>query len=194
MRKIASCAILAVFLVFCASLAYAQQETNQIMEELNKELEQQKVFLPNELKDMQKSLGNAMKKGVKKEDLKAILVDLKNKQTSVKDTKKTIDVMVDLIKSGVNPKEAGNIVSRVAHQAKAEGLKGTALAARVREAIQTRKAEQEKLKQQNREIEMHQKEHKEKHEGQIQAQELFREKAKEKESHGSSSGHGKGKR
>jgi len=190
-KRIFSTAI-AVIMVFCATLVYAQQETNKIMDELNKELEQDKVFLPKELKEMNKSLRNAMEQGVTKEDLKAILVDLKKKESNVKDTKKTIDIMIDLIKSGVGPKEAGNIVSQAAHLAKAQGLKGKALAAMVHEAIRIRKAEQEKLKQQMKEEKMHQKQHRQEHQNQIQAQEIFQEKEQEKESHGM--GHGKGKK
>jgi len=191
MNKRIFCVIIALILVFCATLAYAQQETNKIMDELNKELEQDKVFLPKELKDMNKSLRNAMEQGVTKEDLKAILVDLKKKESNVKDTKKTIDIMIDLIKSGVGPKEAGNIVSQAAHLAKAQGLKGKALAAMVHEAIRIRKAEQEKLKQQMKEEKMHQKQHRQEHQNQIQAQEIFQEKEQEKESHGMGQGKGK---
>jgi KaiC/GvpD/RAD55 family RecA-like ATPase len=192
MKKRIFSVIIALILVFCATLAYAQQETNKIMDELNKELEQDKVFLPKELKEINKSLRNAMEQGVTKEDLKAILVDLKKKESNVKDTKKTIDIMIDLIKSGVGPKEAGNIVSQAAHLAKAQGLKGKALAAMVHEAIRIRKAEQEKLKQQMKEEKMHQKQHRQEHQNQIQAQEIFQEKEQEKESHGM--GHGKGKK
>jgi len=180
MKKIVFSASLAVVLVFCAPLAYAQQETNKIMEELNKELEQEKVFLPRELRDMNKSLHNAMEHGVAKEDLKAILVDLKKKDSSAKDTKTIIDKMIDLIKGGVEPKQAGNIVSQAAHLAQAQGLKGTALAARVHEAIRIRKAEHEKLKQQKKAEKQHQKQHE--------------EKEQEKESHGMGQGQGKGKK
>jgi hypothetical protein len=186
--------ISAVILAFCVSLAYAQQETNQIMEELNKELEQEKVFLPRELKDMDKSLRNSVEHGLSKEDLKTILSDLKNKEVDHKEIKNTIDAMNDLLKAGIEPKEAGNIVSQAAHLAKDEGLKGTALAARVHEAIQTRKAEHETLKQKIQEQEEHQEQHKEKHKGEIQAQEMFKEKAREQESHGVGQGQGKGKR
>jgi hypothetical protein len=186
--------ISAVILAFCVSLAYAQQETNQIMEELNKELEQEKVFLPRELKDMDKSLRNSVEHGLSKEDLKTILSDLKNKEVDHKEIKNTIDAMNDLLKAGIEPKEAGNIVSQAAHLAKDEGLKGTALAARVHEAIQTRKAEHETLKQKIQEQEEHQEQHKEEHKGEIQAQEMFKEKAREQESHGVGQGQGKGKR
>jgi hypothetical protein len=172
-------ATFAAIFVFCVTLAYAQQETNKIMEELNKELEQEKVFLPKELKDLDRSLRNSMEHGVNKEDLKTILSDLKKKEVDPKEIKKTIDSMNDLIKAGVEPGKAGNIVSQAAHLARAQGLKGTALTARVHEAIQTRKAEREKLEQH-------------KHQKEIQAPEIFKVKEREKESH--SRGHGKGKR
>ena len=181
--------MLAAILVFCVNLAYAQQEANQIMRELNKELEREKVFLPEELKDMDSSLRNCLEHGVKKEDLKGILLDLKNNQTKAGDTKKTIDVMVDLIKSGVSAKEAGNIVSQAAHLAKEQGLKGTALAARVREAIQIRKAEQVKIKQQNREMKEHQEQHM--RQKQFEMPGGGKEKEQERESHGRSQGKGR---
>lgn len=181
MKKVIFYIISAVTLAFCVTLAYAQQqtyqiqETNQIMEELDKELEQEKVFLPRELKNMDKSLRNSMECGVSKEDLKTILSDLQKKEVGHKEIKKTIDSMNDLIKAGVEPKQAGNIVSQAAHLAKAQGLKGTALAARVHEAIRIRKAEHNKLKQQMKEQKKHQQE-------------------QEKESHGMGHGHGGGKR
>ena len=178
MRKGLFCTILAVILVCCTTLVYAQQATNEIMEELNKELEQEKVFLPRELKNMNKSLRNTMEQGVTKEDLKAILSDLKKKGLDYKEIKKTIESMNDLIKAGVEPKQAGNIVSQAAHLAKAQGLKGTALAAKVHEAIRIRKAEHERLKQLKKEQKQHIEQHKE----------------QEKESHGMGLGHGKGKK
>ncbi len=192
MKKIIFSAVIAVILVFYTTLIYAQQETNKIMQELNKELEQEKVFLPKELKDMDKSLRNAMEHGVTKGDLRAILVDLKKKESNVKDTKKTIDVMVDLIKSGVDPKEAGNIVSRAAHQAKAEGLKGQALAARVHEAIRIRKAEHEKFKKQKKQEKQVEEKEKRKHKEESQAQEKSKEHQQGEGSLGQ--GHGKGKK
>lgn len=192
MKKRIFCTAIAVILVFCATLVFAQQETNKIMEELNKELEQEKVFLPAELKNMKKSLSNALERGVTKEDLKAILLDLQKKESNAKDAKKTIDAMNDLIKSGVEPKEAGNIVSQAAHQAQAQGLKGTALAAKVHEAIRLRKAEHEKLKQQKKLEKQLEKKEKEKHKEESQAQEKSKEHEQEKEWPGK--GRGKGKK
>lgn len=182
MKKIIFFTAIGIILVFCASLVYAQQETNKIMQQLNKELEQEKVFLPNELKDMNQPLRNCLERGVASQDLKAILVDLKSKESSAKDTKKTIDLMVDLIKFGVSPKEAGNIVSQAAHQAHAQGLKGQALAAKVHEAIRLRKAEHERLKLEK------------KKEKQLLEQKItsHQEQDRDQESHGQ--GHGKGKK
>lgn len=180
----------AVILLSCANLAYAQQDTNKIMGELNKELEQEKAFLPKELKDMDKSLRNCLEQGVKKEDLKAILLNLKNNETKAKDTKKTIDVMVDLMESGVSAKEAGNIVSQAAHQAKAQGLKGADLAARVHEAIRIRKAQQDQIKQQNKETKEYREQYM--HQQQFEMPQAAKVKEQEKESHGK--GQGKGRR
>lgn len=60
-----------------------------------------------------------------------------------KDLDKVIaDSKSELVKSGRSSEEAGNIVSQAAHQAKAEGLKGKALAERVHEAV--RKMQEEK--------------------------------------------------
>ena len=183
----------ALTLALCVGPAYAQQETNQIMEELNKELQQEKVFLPREMKDMDKSLRNSIEHGVNKDDLKTILSDLKKEGVGHKEIKENLEAMNGMIESGVEPKEAGNIVSQAAHMAKEEGLKGTALAARVHEAIQARKAERESLKQKMQEQEKHQEQHKEKHKGETtQAQEMFKEKSTEQQSHGSM-GHGQGK-
>jgi hypothetical protein len=185
-------------MVFCAGLVYAERDSSSMMIELKMELEKEKTFLPKELKSMDLSLRAALDQGVKKESLKNILIDLKMKESSAKDAKKTIDVMVDLIKCGVDPKQAGNIVSQAAHQAKAEGLKGKDLAARVHEAIHLRKAEQEKLNQQIQEQKKLQKQHQEKHSSQVEVGEKFKEKERAAESHGKAStscgGSGKGRR
>jgi hypothetical protein len=61
-----------------------------------------------------------------------------------------------LITNGENPKNAGNIVSRAAHEAHAQGLKGRDLANKVHEAIQKRKQERNRLKQLKKEREQEQ--------------------------------------
>ena len=51
-----------------------------------------------------------------------------------------------LIDNGATKDEAKNVVSRAAHQAKQEGLRGKELAAKVHEAVKARKAELKEAK------------------------------------------------
>ncbi len=134
-----------------AALAYAQKEdSNAIVNQLNNELEKEAAFTPQDLNPIKKPLKNMLNKGAAKEDLKKVLKDLSENRIKGKDLKSTVDSMNDLVNSGESPQEAGNIVSRAAHLAQAQGLKGTALAAKVHEAIKQRKAEREKLKEQKK--------------------------------------------
>ena len=134
-----------------AAFAYAQkQDSNAIVNQLNNELEKAAVFTPQDLKPIEKPLKNMLDKGATKEDLRNLLKDLSRKEIKGKELKNTVDSMNDLVNSGENPRGAGNIVSRAAHLAQAQGLKGTALAAKVHEAIRQRKAEREKLKEQKK--------------------------------------------
>jgi hypothetical protein len=161
-------------LMFCtvflwAALAYAQeQDSNAIVNQLNTELEKEATFTPQDLKPIGKPLKNMLDKGAAKEDLKKVLKDLSEKGIKGKDLKSTVDSMNDLVNSGESPKEAGNIVSRAAHQAQAQGLKGTALAAKVREAIKQRKAERDKLKEEKKRQREESKKEKELPKGKIQ--------------------------
>ena len=134
-----------------AVLVYAQeQNSNAIVGQLNKELEKEAAFTPQDLKPIEKPLKNMLNKGAAKEDLKKLLKDLSENGIKGKDLKSTVDSMNDLVNSGESPQEASNIVSRAAHLAQAQGLKGTALAAKVHEAIKERKAERDKLKEQKK--------------------------------------------
>lgn len=58
-----------------------------------------------------------------------------------------------LIDSGATRDEAKNIVAQAARQAKAQGLKGKDLAAKVHEAVRARKAQLEEAKKKAREAE-----------------------------------------
>jgi len=56
-----------------------------------------------------------------------------------------------LVKSGASADDAKNIVARAAHQAKAQGLKGKELAAKVHEAVKARKAQLDEVKKKAKE-------------------------------------------
>lgn len=163
-------AVLGCMIFLSAILAFAdEQGVSSSLNQLNSELEKGGIFTAAESKSMEKPLKNMLEKGAKKGDLKKVIADLSANGVKGDDLKKTVNTMNDLVNSGESPKEAGNIVSRAAHQAKAEGLKGKDLAARVQAAIQQRKSEKEQLKKQKKEAtqEMKQKhrEMKEMHKG-----------------------------
>jgi len=152
-----------------AALVYAQeQDSSVIVDQLNNELEKEAAFTPQDLNPIKKPLKNMLDKGAAKEDLKKVLKDLSENRIKGKDLKNTVDSMNDLVNSGESPKEAGNIVSRAAHLAQAQGLKGTALVAKVHEAIKQRKAEREKLKEEKKTQREERKKQKEESKGKTQ--------------------------
>ena len=63
------------------------------------------------------------------------------------EVKDSVSAINDMVKSGVPAEEAGNVVSQAAKQARAEGLKGKDLAARVKAAAKGRKAEHKAAKE-----------------------------------------------
>lgn len=148
MKKILVFVLLLSSIVFLSfGSAWAQKpDTNAIVKQLNDELEKEAVFAPRELRGIRESLKNMLDKGATKDDLKKVLTDLSKKGVRDEDLKKAINGMNDLVNDGEAPRRAGNIVSRAAHLALAQGLKGKDLAARVHEAIRQRKVEREQLK------------------------------------------------
>jgi len=153
MKSLRIISVLLVCLFFSAIVSlYAQeQNTNKIMEQLNQELEKDKVFTPRELKTIKKPVKNMLDKGATKEDLKNMLEDLSRSEVRGRDLENTVNAANDLVNKGEHPKEAGNIVSQAAHAAQAQGLKGRDLAAKVHEAIRQRKQEREKTKKMKQE-------------------------------------------
>ena len=143
--------LISVVCLFSGTVFAAEKDTNAIVEQLNAELEKAKVFVPDELKSIDKPMKNMVDKGATKDELKKVLTDLANAGAKGGTLKSSVESMNDLVNSGETPKEAGNIVSQAAHQAKAAGLKGKDLAAKVHEAIKQRKADKEKLKKEKKE-------------------------------------------
>ena len=87
-----------------------------------------------------------VKRGANKDEVRGIVSDMAKKGIRGDDLKSSAEAMNDLVKRGESPKEAGNLVSRAAHQAKAEGLKGRDLADRVHGAVkQTQEAKRGKM-------------------------------------------------
>ena len=161
--------LIACIVFLLAVLAYAQkQDSSAIVDQLNNELEKDAAFTPQDLKPIEKPLKNMLDKGATKKDLKKVLKDLSENGIKGKDLKSTVDSMNDLVNRGESPQEAGNIVSRAAHLAQAQGLRGTALAAKVHEAIKQRKAEREKFKEEKKRQREERKKEKEQSKGKTQ--------------------------
>jgi hypothetical protein len=149
--RIISVLLVCIFFSTVVSLYAQEKNTNNIMEQLNRELEKDKVFTPWELKTIKRPVKNMLDKGATKEDLKNMLEDLSKKEIRGEDLENTVNAANDLVNKGEHPREAGNIVSQAAHAAQAQGLKGRDLAAKVHEAIRHRKQEREKMKEMKRE-------------------------------------------
>jgi len=144
--RIISVFFVCLFFSAAAVSLYAQEKnTNKIVEQLNQELEKDKVFTSRELKTIKNPVKNMLDKGATKEDIKNMLEDLSKSEVRGRDLENTVNAANDLVNKGEHPREAGNIVSQAAHAAQAQGLKGKDLAAKVHDAIRQRKQEREKI-------------------------------------------------
>lgn len=151
MKKILVIWLSLSFLGFCTgNLCRAYADAKAEWEQLKAEL-QKGGFTPKELKGTERSSKEMLEHGATRDQLRSTFLDLKNKEVGGKDLKNTVDSMKDLIKAGETPREAGNVVSAAAHDAKAQGLKGKELAAKVHEAIRERKAQKDALKKAKKE-------------------------------------------
>jgi len=117
----------------------------------------QKGISENDITLVQKPINNMLKQGATREDIERVVIDLSGKGMKGQNLRNSLIGMNDLINNGENPKNAGNIVSRAAHEAHAQGLKGRDLANKVHEAIQQRKQERNQLKQLKKEQKQEQK-------------------------------------
>lgn len=117
----------------------------------------QKGISENEITFVQKPINNMLKQGATRMDIERVIIDLSEKGMKGQNLKNSLISMNDLITDGENPKNAGNIVSRAAHEAHAQGLRGRDLANKVHEAIQKRKQERNRLKQLKKERKQEQK-------------------------------------
>lgn len=96
---------------------------------------------------MQGSMENMFRKGANKEDVKTVVINLTRMGLFGRELTDSVKNVSDLVNEGENVKEAGNVVSKAAHEAKRKGLKGRALAAEVHKAVRQRKEERNKAKQ-----------------------------------------------
>ncbi|MCK4647977.1 hypothetical protein KAT51_00495 [bacterium] len=131
--------------------ALAQEENvDAACAELAGELRQKGVSR-RDVKAIEGPVKNMLKKGATKKNLKDAVGDLSAGGIRGKALRQSVEAMNELVQDGENPKEAGNIVSRAAQRAQAQGLKGERLAAEVREAVQQRKQERKKIRERKKE-------------------------------------------
>jgi hypothetical protein len=117
----------------------------------------QKRISENDITLLQKPINNMLKQGATREDIERVIIDLSEKGMKGQNLRNSLISMNDLINNGEDPKNAGDSVSRAAHEAHAQGLKGRDLANKVHEAIQQRKQERNRLKQRKKEQKQEQK-------------------------------------
>jgi hypothetical protein len=117
----------------------------------------QKGISENDITLAQKPINKMLKQGATRMDIERVIIDLSEKGMEGQNLRNSLISMNDLINDGEHPQNAGNIVSRAAHEAHAQGLKGRDLANKVHEAIQQRKQERNRLKQLKKERKQEQK-------------------------------------
>lgn len=79
-------------------------------------------------------------------DIKKVLLDLWAEKVKGRALKNAVAAVAELVASGDNVLEAGEIASGAAHKAEAEGLSGFGVGMRVKKAVQERKAYLKSLK------------------------------------------------
>lgn len=160
------------FLLVCASIARAD-DADTTVNQVTGELTQAGVVTQQDADAIKAPLKNMIKKGARKQDLKNAVADLSGKGVKGDDLKQSVNSMNDLVNAGETPRDAGNVVSRAAAQARAQGLKGKDLAAKVHEAVRQRKAQKNEAKKNIKKAEKQEKDR-------LKEKEKEREKAKEK--------------
>jgi hypothetical protein len=135
--------LMGMVVCFASSLvlapAYAA-DVEKATKEVQIELQKQGLSA-EEAAEIKGPIKEMLANGASKDEVTKPLVELSKSEVKGSDLKNSAESMNELVKSGATPKEAGNVVSQAAHQAKAEGLKGKALAARVHESVKKMQAE-----------------------------------------------------
>jgi hypothetical protein len=146
MRTVLKLSVLLVCFCFLASFVYAE-DVNATFGKLKTELQKKRVSA-QDLALVEKPVKEMLGRGVTKDEAKKFISDLSAKGVSGADLQNAANSMNDLVKNGETPKQAGNVVSQAALQARAQGLKGKDLATKVHAAVRQRKSEMEQAKRQ----------------------------------------------
>jgi hypothetical protein len=177
---------LAVAPVFAADVEKAAKEV---------QIDLQKQGLSAEdAAELKEPVKEMLANGASKDEVVKPLAELSKNDVKGNDLKNSAESMNELVKSGATPKEAGNVVSKAAHQAQAEGIKGKALADRVHQAVKTKQAEKRAVQAEKKAATEMKKESKEVKKGEKQVKEKrgdMEERGREMEHKGGKHGHGK---
>jgi len=145
--------VLAITVLFCASLCFSAalyaEDVNAAAKNLSSEIRQEAGLTDSEQKLIHSSVKEMLGQGADKDDIRNAVSGMAKKGIRGEDLKVSVESMKDLVKGGKSPKDAGNIISQAAHQAKAEGLKGKDLASRVHEAVKEMQAENKQKHERN---------------------------------------------
>ncbi|MFH1202070.1 MAG: hypothetical protein V1674_04170 [Candidatus Omnitrophota bacterium] len=148
MRILLRALVLAACFSFFAGFVHAE-DVNVAFTQMKTEL-QKKGVSSQDLDLVEKPVKEMLGGGATKDEVKKFIFDLSGKGVKGADLQNAANSMNELVKNGEMPKQAGNVVSQAALGAKAQGLKGKDLAAKVREAVRQRKSEMDQAKKQLR--------------------------------------------
>ena len=95
----------------------------------------------DDIKAVNSAAKNLIAKGATRDDIKGFIGSAKKTGLNSEEITASLNVMNELVNEGVKPKAAGNLVSQAAHDAKAKGLTGKDLSAKVQETIEQKKKE-----------------------------------------------------
>jgi len=150
--------VVAIMVLFGISLSFSAalyaQDVDKTAKDLSSEIGKVAGLTENEQKSINNPVKKMLKGGADKDQIKNAVAGLAKDDIRGEDLKSSAESMYELVKSGNSARDAGNIVSKAAHEAKTEGLKGRDLANKVHEAVKKMQAEK-KQQQENKWKEKH---------------------------------------
>ena len=109
-----------------------------MLQELSKEFTKTGVK-KEDMESVNNAVKNLLAKGASRDEIADFAGSAKKSGLNSEETTASLNIMSDLVDEGIKPKAAGSLVSQAAHDAKAKGLKGKDLAAKVQETIEQEK-------------------------------------------------------
>jgi hypothetical protein len=132
--------IICLLLVITIDSAFAEEKEKKdsILQELSHEFSKAGVK-KDDMEAVNNSVKNLLAKGATRAEIQEFIASAKKTGLSSEEMADALNVMSELVNEVVKPKAAGGLVSQAAHDARAKGLKGKDLAAKVQETIEQKK-------------------------------------------------------